>query len=134
MTAQRVTSLYDLMDSAYDANEIHQHSRSLGHVPIIAWHERTVPISKKHAMTLSRGDRRRLPSLLKLRKPGARPPLSPAQQQRLRERTMVERVFSRIKDEFGGRRIRVRGAAKVMAHLMFAVVALTVDQYLKLTG
>lgn len=134
MTAQRVNSLYDLMDSAYDANEIHQHSRSLGHVPIIAWHERTVPISKKHAMTLSRGDRRRLPSLLKLRKPGVRPPLSPAQELRLRERTMVERVFSRIKDEFGGRHIRVRGAPKVMAHLMFAVLALTVDQWLKLTG
>lgn len=134
MTAQRVNSLYHLMDSAYDANEIHQHSRSLGHVPIIAWHARTIPISKKHAMTLSRGDRRRLPSLQKLRKPGTRPPLSPAQEQRLRERTMVERVFSRIKDEFGGRHIRVRGAAKVMAHLMFAVLALTADQGLKLTG
>jgi Transposase DDE domain/Transposase domain (DUF772) len=134
ITAQRVTSLYDLMDSAYDANEIHQHSRSLGHVPIIAWHERTVPISKKHAMTLSRGDRRRLPSLEKLRKPGKRPPLTPAQEQRLHERTMVERVFSRIKDEFGGRHIRVRGAAKVMAHLMFAVLALSVDQWLKLCG
>src|SRR5882724_3902409 len=35
MTAQRVTSLYDLMDAAYDADEIHAHSRSLGHVPII---------------------------------------------------------------------------------------------------
>jgi hypothetical protein len=35
MTAQRVTSLYDVMDSAYDANEIIAHSRSLNHVPII---------------------------------------------------------------------------------------------------
>jgi Transposase DDE domain/Transposase domain (DUF772) len=38
MTAQRVTSLYDLMDSAYDANEFHAHSRSLGHIPLIAPH------------------------------------------------------------------------------------------------
>lgn len=35
MTAARVTSLYDVMDSAYDANEIIEHSRELGHVPII---------------------------------------------------------------------------------------------------
>ena len=35
LTAQRVTSLYDLMDSAYDAPQIHAFSRHLGHVPII---------------------------------------------------------------------------------------------------
>ena len=35
MTAQRVTSLYDVMDAAYDATEIYEHSRGLGHVPII---------------------------------------------------------------------------------------------------
>jgi hypothetical protein len=34
LTAQRVISLYDLMDSAHDANEIADHSRSLGHVPL----------------------------------------------------------------------------------------------------
>ena len=47
---------------------------------------------------------------------------------------MVERVYSRLKDEFGARMVRVRGASKVMAHLMFGVLALTVDQLLKLTG
>jgi hypothetical protein len=35
MTNQRVTSLYDLMDSAYDAPQIREHSCSLGHVTII---------------------------------------------------------------------------------------------------
>jgi hypothetical protein len=45
---------------------------------------------------------------------------------------MVERVNARLKDEFGARHIRVRGAKKVMAHLMFGVLALTVDQLLKL--
>jgi IS5 family transposase len=45
---------------------------------------------------------------------------------------MVERVNARLKDEFGGSRIRVRGAAKVMAHLMLGVLALTVDQWLRL--
>jgi len=47
---------------------------------------------------------------------------------------MVERVYSRLKDEFGARFIRVRGPRKIMAHLMFGVVALTVHQLLKLTG
>jgi hypothetical protein len=45
---------------------------------------------------------------------------------------MIERVYSRLKDEFGGRYIRVRGASKVMAHLMFGVLALTADQILRL--
>jgi hypothetical protein len=47
---------------------------------------------------------------------------------------MIERVNGRLKDEFGGRFIRVRGASKVMAHLMFGVLALTVDQPLRLAG
>ena len=46
----------------------------------------------------------------------------------------LERVNARLKDEFGGRQIRVRGAAKVMAHLMFGVLALTADQILKLAS
>lgn len=61
-------------------------------------------------------------------------PFTPAQQQCFELRTMVERVYSRLKDEFGARFIRVRGARKNMAHLMFGVVALTVDQLLKLMG
>ena len=64
--------------------------------------------------------------------PTAAPQLSWAQQERYQERTMSERVNARLKDEFGGRNIRVRGAAKVMAHLMFGVVALTADQILRL--
>ncbi len=34
--------------------------------------------------------------------------------------------------EFGADKIRVRGAQKVMAHLMFSVLALTVDELLRL--
>ena len=34
-TAQRVTNLYDLMDSAYDAPQIREQSCALEHVPII---------------------------------------------------------------------------------------------------
>lgn len=131
LTAQRVTSLYDLMDCAYDANEIHAHSRSLGHVPLIAPHGARTPIPKRVQDSLRRYDnRRKVPS----RYDRKRPPFTPAEEQRFAERTMVERVYSRLKDEFGARSIRVRGASKIMAHLMFGVLALTVDQLLKLTG
>ena len=50
---------------------------------------------------------------------------------RYNERSNVERVNSRLKDEFGGRTVRVRGHAKVMTHLMFGILALTVDQLLR---
>ena len=51
---------------------------------------------------------------------------------RYRERSTVERVNGRLKDEFGARHVRVRGHAKVLCHLMFGVLALTVDQLLRL--
>ena len=97
LTAQRVTSLYDLMDSAYDAPQIHAFSRNLGHVPIIDPHPRG----------------------------GDKLPLAPAQAQRFKERSAAERVNSLLKERYGGRWVRVRGAAKVMCHLMFGLVALT---------
>lgn len=119
LSSQRVTHLYELMDSAYDADDIHQHSRALNHVPIIAPHPR-------------RGTKR--PSLLtKIFPAKPTPVLDWAQQDRYKERTMSERVNARLKDEFGASHIRVRGPSKVMAHLMFGVIALTVDQLLRFT-
>jgi len=106
LTATRVTSLYDLMDSAYDSKFIRQHSRGLGHVPII-----------------DSQARRFKPAL----------PMLPHEANRFRERTTVERVNARLKDEFGGRNVRVRGALKVMAHLMFGILVLTADQILRLS-
>ena len=52
---------------------------------------------------------------------------------RYRGRSTVERVNRRLKDEFGGRPVRVRGHAKVRCHLVFGIVALTVDQLMRLT-
>ena len=93
------------MDRGYESVHIENYSRCLGHVPIIDRQARA----------------------------GSAPPMmAPHQRTRFRERTTVERAYSRLKDEFGGRSVRVRGHAKVMAHLMFGVVALTVDQLLKL--
>jgi hypothetical protein len=120
MTAKRVTWLYDLMDSAYDADAVLKHSLAMGHVPIVTPHPRRNGRSQSE-----------LPKVFTAKRA---PELTWAQQDRFRERTAVERVYARLKDEFGGRNIRVRGAAKVMAHLMFGILALTVDQILKLAG
>jgi hypothetical protein len=118
LSGQRVEYLYELMDSAYDADHIHAHSRKLNHVAIIAPHPR-------------RGTKQ--PSeLTKVFPVKLTPQLAPAQKARFKERTMVERVYSRLKDEFGANQVRVRGAAKVMAHLMFGVLALAVDQWLRI--
>jgi IS5 family transposase len=59
--------------------------------------------------------------------------MAPHQALRFRERTTVERVYSRLKQSFGGATVRVRGWAKVMAHLMFGILALTADQILRLS-
>lgn len=117
MTTQRVCYLYDLMDSAYDAQAILAHSRELGHVPIVDPHGRRATRSVSQLPKI-------FPKL-------AKPILCPAKKERYKERTMAERVNARLKDEFGGRTLRVRGPQKVMAHLMFGVIALTVDQIQK---
>ena len=117
LTATRVANLYDLMDSAYDAPEIKAHSESLGHVAIIDTNPRSA--SRKLERKTEAGAQRRVGHLY-------------AEQRRFRERTTVERVNGRLKEEFGGRSVRVRGHAKVLCHLMFGIVALTVSQLLSL--
>ena len=104
LTARRVTALYEVMDSAYDAALIVPACRELGHVPIID----SNPRGKEKV------------------------PFEPATARRYDERTVVERANSRLKDAFGARFLRVRGAVKVHAHLMFGVLALFADQWLKL--
>jgi Transposase DDE domain/Transposase domain (DUF772) len=80
MTAHRVTSLYDLMDCAYDAKEIHAHSRSLSHVPLIAPHGSLPPVPKRVQESLRRYDKRRPPPKRYDRK---RLPFTPAEEQRV---------------------------------------------------
>jgi hypothetical protein len=48
------------------------------------------------------------------------------------ERSTAGRANARIKDEFGGRNLRVRGHLKAFCHLMFVVVALAADCILRL--
>ena len=117
MTAERVTNLYDLMDSAYDVPEIGWHSYLLGHVPIIDINPRDKDYKEELA-----------------REAGAQSRIGyvhPADE-RYDERSNVERVNAGLKDNCGGRHVRVRGHAKVHCHLMFAILALTVDQLMRL--
>jgi len=39
-----------------------------------------------------------------------------------------------LKDEFGARFLRVRGALKVKCHLMFGIVGLAVDQIIRVVN
>lgn len=100
MSSTRVTSLYDLMDAAYDAGPIKEAIEDLGRVPIIDPNPRGGP---------------------KVELPGDR-------LERFKNRSSVERVNGNLKDNFGGRSVRVKGAAKVMCHLMFGIIALTAGQ------
>jgi len=116
MTYGRVTNCYDLMDSAYDAALIKQHSASLGHVPLIDENPRS---------------QERKAELEEEQKGWREANYKPAESMRYNKRSTVERVNGRLKDEFNGRMVRVKGHAKVMAHLMFGIIALTVDQLMK---
>ena len=104
MTSARIDYLYDLMDAAYDAQPIYAVSRSLGHVPIIDRNGRGREVI----------------------------PLAPHEAARYKERTVAERFNSRLKEEFGGGNVMVRGGKKVGLHLMFGVIALFADQLIKL--
>jgi Transposase DDE domain/Transposase domain (DUF772) len=116
ITAQRLTNLYDLMDSAYDAPEIYAASRALGHVPIIDPKPRR-GTKAEHAAE-ARAKRRANYQL--------------AEERRYDERTAAERVNGSLKDNYGACDVRVRGHDKVFCHLMFGVLALTVEQLMRL--
>jgi hypothetical protein len=104
ISTSRVIYFYDVMDSAYDAGPIYELSRSLGHVPIIDKNSRGKDII----------------------------PMAPHEASRYKERSVVERFNSRLKEEFGANNVMVRGANKVKMHLMFGVMAIFADHLLKL--
>ena len=88
------------MDAAYDAGKIKEASKMLGHVPIIDPNPRRGEVI----------------------------PLEPAMEKRYNERTSVERINSNLKDNYGDRNVRVKGHWKVLCHLMFGILAITVKQ------
>jgi hypothetical protein len=116
ITASRVTNLYDLMDSAYDAPEISAKSRALGHVPIIEPNPRRN--GKAQADAEARAKRCAGYEL--------------AEHVRYNQRSAAERVNGNLKDNGGGNHVRVRGAPKVFCHLMFGILVVTVEQIMRL--
>jgi len=106
LTSHRlVTNSFDLMDAAYDAPAIREVSRRFGHIPVI-----------DHNPRRSRNKQRMDAETARL----------------YNGRSVAERANSQLKDNFGGRTVRVRGAAKVSAHLWFGILALTASQLLRL--
>ena len=118
ITAARVTNLYDLMDSAYDAPEIADHSRTLGHVPIIDHKTRR---GEKAAMEAEA----RAKTIVQYRL---------AEDVRYNQRSSAERANSNLKDNCGGNHVRVRGAAKVLCHLMLGILVTSVEQLMRLAA
>lgn len=103
ISQDRVINLYDVMDAAYCSGQLHEHSRGLGHVPLIDHNPRN----------------------------GEKEVFEPADARRYNERTVAERTNARLKSEFGADSIWVRGATKVMSHLMFGVLVLAADQLMR---
>lgn len=106
MTQSRTNYLYDLMDAAYDSPAIHEFSRNTNHIPIIDPNKR----KKDYAE------------------------LAPARKRRYNERSTAERVNADLKDNHGGRTVRVKGPDKVMAHLMFGILVITAKQMISLVS
>jgi hypothetical protein len=116
ITASRITNLYDLMDSAYDAPEIRDKSRAFGHVPIVDCNPRRG--GKAQAEAEARAKRCAGYEL--------------AEDVRYNQRSSAERVNGNLKDNSGGNHVRVRGAPKVFCHLMFGILVVTVEQIMRL--
>lgn len=105
ITEQRITNLYDLMDAAYDSKIIRDYSASQGRVALIDFNKRS-PKDERQFL--------------------------PFESERYKARSGAERVNSNLKDNFGGAFVRVKGHLKVMCHLMFGLLALTIEQSLRL--
>lgn len=105
ITEKRIDYLYETMDAAYDSVVIREESIKAGHVPLIDFNRRSVNDTRY---------------------------FMPHEKEHYKKRSVSERMNARLKDEFGARMIYVRGHEKIKAHLMFGVIALTVDQLIRL--
>ncbi len=114
---QKVTALYELMDKGYYAKAVKQFIESEGRRAHIATCAKNAKAKEEQA------DELKAQATLKWQ---------PTEVIRQKHRTVVERFFSNLKDNFGGRSIRVKGNKKVFCHLMFGVVALATIQLLRM--
>jgi len=104
LSSQRVTYLYDLADAAYCSPVIRDEARRLHHLPLIDHNPRR----------------------------GEKIAFLPHEAERYKVRSQAERVNSPLKDQYGGRQVRVRGHDKVYAHLMFGVWVIAAEQILRM--
>jgi len=104
MTERRVTHLYTLMDSAYDAEAIRTFIASRGRLPII-----------------DRNPRRK----------EARPAFCPATQEHFKARSTVERANAHLKDWLIPSRLYVKGIKKVSFMLACGVLCLAAIKILQ---
>jgi hypothetical protein len=118
LTAGRITHLYEIMDAAYDAKDIVADCQDAGRVPVIDRNCRGNTTAK--AERVAEAERRR------------RLNLPDSDDWLYNERTNAERAIGRLKDDFGGRYVRVRGALKVYCHLTFGLAAMAADSLLRL--
>jgi DDE family transposase/transposase-like protein DUF772 len=118
LSQQRVVWLYDVMDSAYDAELLVAESLAAGRVPVIDFNTRR-DTALKMELAAERARRR----LVNIPDPD---------DEHYKARTTAERANGRLKDEFGGRQLRVRGPVKAFCHLMFGVAVLAADSLLRL--
>ena len=58
-------------------------------------------------------------------------PMEPDRARHYNARSSVERSNSDLKDNHGGRTLRVRGAAKVLTHLMFGILVMSAEALLR---
>ena len=103
LTEQRITFCYSLMDKGYDAKRIRSFIESRERVPIIDFRKRNN---------------------------GFCPKLDPAEKERYKIRTTVERAYSHLKDSFIPKAIYVKGYSKVSFVLFSAVLCLAALKHL----
>ena len=112
------TNLYDLMDAAYDYPEIKEHSKSLGHVPIVDVCAHN-PAQKKE----KEAEKKRKEMLN----------LETQKIEGTQEDSPRESFNAYFKDYCGGRRIYYRGYEKVFCHVLFGVLTAAASLLLKFT-
>jgi IS5 family transposase len=104
LTERKVSHLYSLMDAAYDAQAIREYIEGKGRVAIIDGNKRRGEVGH---------------------------PFDPAQKERFRIRSTVERANSHLKDWLFSGKVYVRGIRKVRCQLMSGVVCLAAVKILQ---
>jgi hypothetical protein len=109
-------NLYDVMDAAYDHPEIKEHSRSLGHIPIID------KCANSAAQKKEKEEEKKRKKILNFQT---------AEDLRYAERWPKESFNAFYKDYCGGHRIYYRGYSKVNCHVLFGILTATASLMLK---